>query len=117
MLKQHGQKLFTLNPFPTAVITANDLHAHVLREMLTDKRMRVPDDVSIIGYDGQHHLTALSPHHFDPVSTMVVKWQEMGTVAVDLAMELLYDPLRSTRFVELPAEYEDAGTVAAPRKS
>lgn len=117
MLRLHAQRLFALSPFPTAVITANDLHAHVLREMLMDKGMRVPQDVSIIGYDGQHHLTALSPHHFDPVSTMVVKWQEMGSVAVDLALELLYDPMRPTRFVELPAEFEDAGTVAALRNS
>ena len=116
MLRQHCKKLFTLGPFPTAVITANDLHAHVLREVLEDKGMHVPQDVSIIGYDGQHHLTALSPHHFDPVSTMVVKWHEMGSVAVDLALEFLYDPMRPTRFVELPAEYEDAGTVADVRK-
>jgi LacI family transcriptional regulator len=117
MLRLHCQKLFRLDPFPTAVITANDLHAHVLREMLSEKGMRVPKDVSIIGYDGQHHLRPLSPHHFDPVSTMVVKWHEMGSVAVDLAMEFLYDPLRSMRFVELPAEFEDAGTVGIPRKS
>ncbi len=117
MLRQHSQKLFALDPFPTAVITANDLHAYVLREELADKGIRTPRDVSIIGYDGQHHLAAISPHHFDPVSTMVVQWQEMGSVAVDLAMELLYDPMRPVRFVELPAEFEDAGTVAAPRKS
>jgi LacI family transcriptional regulator len=116
MLREHSQKLFAMDPFPTAVITANDLHAHVLRELLQDRGMHVPKDVSIIGYDGQHHLTALSPHHFDPVSTMVVKWQEMGSVAVDLAMEFLYDPMRPTRFVELPAEFEDAGTVGSPRK-
>jgi LacI family transcriptional regulator len=116
MLRQHCQKLFTLDPFPTAVITANDLHAHVLREVLEDKGMHVPQDVSIIGYDGQHHLTALSPHHFDPVSTMVVKWHEMGSVAVDLALEFMYDPMRPTRFVELPAEFEDAGTVAEVKK-
>jgi LacI family transcriptional regulator len=98
-LRQHCSKLFTLDPLPTAVITANDLHAYVLRELLTERGLRVPDDISIIGYDGQHHLSALSPHHFDPVSTMVVQWREMG------------DPKRPVRYVELPAEFEDAGTV------
>lgn len=117
MLRQHARRLFTLDPFPTAIITANDLHAYVLREELEDKGMRIPKDVSIIGYDGQHHLTALSPHHFDPVSTMVVNWQEMGSIAVDLALEFLYDPMKPARFVELPVEFEDAGTIASPRKA
>ncbi len=76
--------------------------------------LRVPEDVSIIGYDGQHRIAGAMG--FEPVSTMVVNWEEMGKSMVDLTMALVLSPKSHVRHIFIPADYEDMGTVAPPRE-
>jgi DNA-binding LacI/PurR family transcriptional regulator len=112
-LRQLAECVISLNPMPTAVVAANDLIAHVLRMVLREKGFRVPEDVSIIGYDGQHRIPGIMG--FEPISTMVVNWNEMGHAMVDLATELMLNHNKRPRHILIPAEYEDMGTVAPPR--
>jgi DNA-binding LacI/PurR family transcriptional regulator len=109
-LRQLAECVINLNPMPTAVVAANDLIAHVLRMVLRERGLRVPEDVSLIGYDGQHRIPGIMG--FEPISTMVVDWKEMGRAMVDVAMELVLNPKIQTRHILIPAEYEDMGTVA-----
>jgi DNA-binding LacI/PurR family transcriptional regulator len=88
--------------------------AHILRTVLREKGLRVPEDVSIIGYDGQHKIAGAMG--FEPVSTMVVNWEEMGKSMVDLTMAFVLSPENHVRHVLIPADYEDMGTVAPPRE-
>jgi LacI family transcriptional regulator len=115
-LRALAERFFSMTPMPTAAVAANDLTAHVLRSVLREKGLRVPEDVSIIGYDGQHRIPGVGSKCFEPVSTMVVKWEQMGQEAVDLAVERLANGQPVEKHVLVPTEYEDTGTVAPPRQ-
>lgn len=110
-----SERILSVKPLPTAVITGNDLAAYVLRDVCGKKGIRVPQDISIVGYDGLHRLSN-RPTGFEPVSTRVVKWQEIGIAAVDLALELFTAEDIQPKCMQIPTIYEDAGTVAKPRK-
>jgi DNA-binding LacI/PurR family transcriptional regulator len=114
-IKTLAEKTLAINPLPTAIVTGNDLAAYVLRDACKQKGIRVPQDISIVGYDGLHRLSN-RPTGFEPVSTRVVKWQEIGIAAVDLALELFSGENVQHKCMQIPTVYEDAGTVAKPRK-
>ena len=109
-LRDLAERFTALKPMPTAVVAGNDLIAHVLRVVLREHGLKVPQDMSIIGYDGQHRIPGAMG--FEPISTMVVNWDEMGRAMVDLATEYVLNPKTHVRHVLIPAEYEDMGTVA-----
>jgi DNA-binding LacI/PurR family transcriptional regulator len=109
-LRELAERVIALKPMPTAVVAGNDLIAHVLRAVLREHGLKVPKDVSIIGYDGQHRISGAMG--FEPISTMVVNWNEMGRAMVDLATEFVLNPKTHIRHILIPAEYEDMGTVA-----
>ena len=109
-LRELAERVIALKPMPTAVVAGNDLIAHVLRVVLREHGLKVPQDMSIIGYDGQHRISGAMG--FEPISTMVVNWDEMGRAMVDLATEFVLNPKTHIRHVLIPAEYEDMGTVA-----
>jgi len=108
-----AERILTLDPLPTAVVAVNDMTAYILRDVLNENGIRVPEDISIIGYDGRDKLSVENTG-YAPVSTQVVDWHELGREAVDLALTMLYDPEQGPRFLEVPTKYDDAGTVAPP---
>ena len=112
-LRELANDVLSLKDRPTAIIAVNDLTAYVVRQVATEKGLRVPEDLSIIGYDGWHRMPAFSLFA-DPVSTMVVNWDEIGMQAANLAVELMTTPNIQPKHLEVPVTYEDAGTVAVP---
>jgi len=66
----------------TAVFAANDLVAAGALQALTDAGVRVPDDVSLVGYDDIPQSYELSPR----LTTVHVPLEEMGQEAVRLAL-------------------------------
>ena len=71
------------NP-PSAIFCANDLMAVGALEAASEMGLRVPDDVSIMGYDDQE----LARYTHPPLSTLVLPNYEMGRRATDLLIEL-----------------------------
>jgi len=74
-----------LKIFPTAVFAANDLIAIGLLERAKIKGMRVPDDVSVVGFDDIQPATYCSP----PLSTVRQPYEEMGRAAFQLLLDTL----------------------------
>ena len=113
-LRSLGVKLLKLDPLPTAVVAVNDHHACVLRELLEENGIRVPEDISIIGFDGQHKLAVANHKGFLPVSTMVVDWWQMGVKAATIAIDLLLGEGDTglSYLIEMPTKYDDGGTVS-----
>ncbi len=108
-----AEKVLSMDPVPTAVIAANDLTGHILRGVAIKKGLRIPKDLSIIGYDGQHRIPGIVG--FEPLSTMVVNFAEIGRAMIDMASDLMANPDRKPRHVTIPTEFENAGTSAKPR--
>jgi LacI family transcriptional regulator len=64
---------------PTAIFCANDLMALGAMEALAQLGLKVPQDVSVMGYDDQE----ISRHTHPPLTTMVLPNYEMGRAAVE----------------------------------
>jgi LacI family transcriptional regulator len=67
---------------PSAIFCANDLMALGALEALKQLGLRVPEDVSVMGYDDQE----ISRHTHPPLSTVVLPSYEMGQGAVELLL-------------------------------
>jgi LacI family transcriptional regulator len=70
---------------PTAIFCANDLMAVGAIEALRQLGLRVPEDVSVMGYDDQE----ISRHTHPPLTTMVLPNYDMGRAAVELLFDLV----------------------------
>jgi LacI family transcriptional regulator len=65
---------------PTALVSANDLIASACLKAFKETGIRVPEDVSIIGFDNLPMCEMLDP----PLTTMRVSKQQIGETAMEL---------------------------------
>ena len=72
----------------TAVIAYNDLVALGLLHRFAARGVRVPDDLSVVGYDDVAVASMVSP----PLTTVVVPQERAGAAAVDLMLRRLAAP-------------------------
>jgi len=94
-----------------AVVCANDYHAMALAFYLREIGFRVPEDVSLIGFDD-----TVSDIHVPPLHTVTFSREEMGEVAVETMFELLAQrPLKRSRckVLRVPSRYLERGSVSA----
>jgi LacI family transcriptional regulator len=90
---EHTLSLLNEPRRPTAIFCANDLMALGAIEAVKQMGLRVPEDVSIMGYDDQE----ISRHTHPPLTTVVLPNYEMGRVAVETLLEVAQDPARAAR--------------------
>lgn len=72
---------------PTAFVCNCDEVAFHLVNQLTEMGYRVPDDISVVGYDNHIYSTMCQPH----LTTMDVNSQAMATEAVDIILHKIRD--------------------------
>ncbi|ARP88428.1 LacI family DNA-binding transcriptional regulator [Bordetella genomosp. 9] len=93
---------------PTALFCSNDLLAASVIAQLRGFGMRVPDDVSVCGFDGMHFASLMQP----PLTTVEQPSREIGARAcAQLLARLAGDAAASLR---LPHQLITGRTVAAP---
>jgi DNA-binding LacI/PurR family transcriptional regulator len=66
---------------PTAIIAANDMTAFGVISALAARGLRVPEDVSVIGFDGLSLGARFNPG----LTTIRQPIADMGAIAIDLA--------------------------------
>jgi DNA-binding LacI/PurR family transcriptional regulator len=77
-----------LRPRPTAIVAFNDLHATAVLKALADLKLRVPDDVAVVGQNNQDFTPFLVP----PLTTVVHTVQQLGRQGAELLLQRLAWP-------------------------
>lgn len=90
----------------TALFAMSDIMAIGIIKALDDCGKRVPQDVSVVGFDG----IALSRFTLPTLTTIAQPAQELAKVSVDLIRELLQNPEKS-RHVIVPSHLLEGGSV------
>jgi LacI family transcriptional regulator len=87
---EHALALLQRKPIPTAIFCASDRIAMGAYDALKEKGLRIPEDISIVGFDNQELLSA---HSRPPLTTVQIPYFEMGSWAVEqlLQVEANYD--------------------------
>lgn len=97
---------------PTALFCVNDMTALGAIQAVEQLGMSVPNDISVIGFDG----LPLGAHSRPSLTTVRIERAELGEVAVDLLLERYADVRRSTKRLALEVNLVQRASTAPARK-
>jgi LacI family transcriptional regulator len=106
-LKTRIEHLFAKADRPTAILCGNDKMAIRVIFILQRRGLRVPEDVSVVGFDDFRLLSEAS----DPgLTTVTLPYREIGTLAARQALGAVQEP----SILRVPCHAVMRGTVMAP---
>jgi len=95
----------------TAIITGNDLIALGCYSALKARGLRVPEDVSVVGYNGIRFCDQFSP----PLTSVRVPKYDIGLRAAALMLEAIEKPEAPAVAILLPTTLQVRASTAPPR--
>src|SRR2546423_4609627 len=106
-----GQKsigrILSRQPRPTAAVAGNDEIAYGRWRSLQRHAMKVPADISLVGFDDREEAVLMDP----PLSTVRGPKQEIGETCMKMLLERLHHPRMTFSQRILPTEFVIRGTV------
>src|SRR5690606_31287285 len=87
------------NP-PTAIFTANNLITLGALETINRRRLRIPEDVAVVGFDDVYWANSLNP----PLTAVRQPGFEIGKRACELLIQRINKPDRSVASIILKTE-------------
>jgi LacI family transcriptional regulator len=94
------RRLLALDARPTAVFTSADTGAFGALRAIREAGLRVPDDISVVGFDDIPEASLVTP----PLTTVRQPLREMGATAVRLLQRMMDEPDVTPRRTELATE-------------
>ena len=103
------QSLLALPDRPTCILYSDDYSYIGGRGALTEAGLSVPDDISVVGYDGIEMAKTLYP----PLTTFAQDTEAMGKRAIQKLIEIIENPKTCRpEEIEIPGRLVPGGTVA-----
>jgi DNA-binding LacI/PurR family transcriptional regulator len=84
----------------TAIEAASDITAIEMLNAAAQLGVKVPDDITIVGYDDQNIASMAYP----PLTTIRQDFKGMGMQAAQLLLERIKDPNKKSSTIRLPVE-------------
>ncbi|TMP66232.1 transcriptional regulator, partial [Pseudoalteromonas ruthenica] len=78
-----AKAILDINPRPSAVFASNDYMAAAVLKLATQRQLKVPEDISIAGFDN----APIARHIWPGLTTIAQPVEEMTRQAVDLLIE------------------------------
>jgi LacI family transcriptional regulator len=107
--------LQSVEPPPTAIFASNDLSAFGAMDAVREWGLRIPDDISIIGFDDIPQASLVYPK----LTTVRQPLEEMGKVAVQMLLEQIEDQSRPPQRVALATQLvirDSCGPYPGPKR-
>jgi len=105
-------QLLDLKQPPTAVIAANDMMALGAMQEFKDAGLKIPQDISIVGFDDIAFATLSEP----PLSTICSPRVEIGRRAIEALLTTIERPNQNGVEVHIPTYLIKRKSTAPPRK-
>jgi LacI family transcriptional regulator len=96
---------------PTAIFAGNDAQATGVYQALYERNIRVPDAMSVVGFDDVMYTAQMSP----PLTTVHQPLVEMGRMAANILLRLISGFSLDSNHVELSTSLVVRQSCAAPR--
>jgi len=96
---------------PTAIFASNDVMAMGAMDAVRNRGLRVPDDVSVIGFDDIPQAAMIRP----ALTTIGQPLEKMGRVATQMLLDLLRHPNKDANRIELPTQLIVRDSCSEPR--
>ncbi len=106
-----ARDLLRLSEPPTAIFAGSDLQAMGVYRALYELGLRVPDDVSVVGFDDIQLAPLLTP----ALTTIRQPVREMGALATRMLLRLIAEETLESSRVELATSLVVRESSAAPR--
>jgi DNA-binding LacI/PurR family transcriptional regulator len=99
-----------LDPVPTAVFCYNDMTAIGALSVIHERKLRVPEDISIAGFDDLF----LASHTQPPLTTVRQPKHQMGRMATEVLLRILTGQDAEAR-IDVKGELIVRASTAPPR--
>jgi DNA-binding LacI/PurR family transcriptional regulator len=105
--QKSAERILARSPRPTAVVAGNDETDYGLWLSLRRGGVKVPDEISLVGFDDREEAVLMDP----PLSTVRVHKEEIGQTCMKMLLERLHHPQMTYSQRILPTEFVVRGTV------
>jgi LacI family transcriptional regulator len=95
---------------PTAIFASNDVMAMGALDAVRNRGLRIPDDISVVGFDDIPQASLIHP----ALTTVKQPLEKMGRVATQMLFDLLNHPERTADRIELPTQLVIRDSCGAP---
>lgn len=104
---EQTKELLKLNPRPTAIFATNDINAIYGYKAVEEENLRIPDDISFIGFDDIALAKMTSP----PLTTIRVYKEELGSIAVRNLLKIIRGEENTTGNTLVPIKLIERNSV------
>jgi len=110
---EHTNALMDLADPPTAIFLSNDMMAVGAYDALKERGLRIPEDVSVVGYDDREIAQFMRP----ALTTVVLPHNDMGQQAAEALIDGQLRPDGRQPQIKVECPLVDRASVAPPRRA